>query len=73
MIQFKQVFSLVSHLCGDKMEVRVLGNAPWAVYKFKYPKKIQEKLGKIGEKVKKHSITVSQDCRACSDYLIIII
>ena len=46
--------SSVSHLCGDKLEVRVLGNAPWGVYKYKYPKKIQEKLGKVGEKVGCH-------------------
>ncbi len=37
--------------CGQKLEVRVLGNAPWAVYKYKYPKKIQEQTGKTGEKV----------------------
>ena len=41
----------MTELCGDNMEIRVLGNAPWGVYKYKYPKKIQDKIGKIGEKV----------------------
>lgn len=38
--------------CGEKLDIQVLGNAPWAVYKLKYPKKIQEKVGKTGEKVR---------------------
>ena len=42
--------ALVEH-CGNKFEARVLGNAPWAVYKYKYPKKIREQTGKYGEKV----------------------
>jgi hypothetical protein len=40
--------------CGQNLDIRVLGNAPWAVYKYKYPRKFQEKTGKTGEKVHRH-------------------
>lgn len=38
--------------CGEAVEFRVLGNAPWAYYKRPYPKRIQQELGHNGEKVR---------------------
>ena len=37
--------------CGDEITVQVLGNAPWGYFKQKYPKSVQTKTGKVGEKV----------------------
>ena len=39
--------------CGDDLKVTVFGNAPCGFYKWKYPKRLKEKLndGKLGEKV----------------------
>ena len=37
--------------CGKDLDVQILGNAPWAYYKTKYPKRIQDKTGKRGEKI----------------------
>ena len=37
--------------CGSQLKVDLIGNAPWAFYKYKYPKRIQDKTGKCGEKV----------------------
>jgi len=36
---------------GDKLNVQVLGNAPWSFYKFKYPRHYQEKTDRQGAKV----------------------
>ena len=41
----------VTDFCGPNVKVKVLGNAPFAHYKYKYPKKVQEETGKRGEKV----------------------
>merc|ERR1712192_78751 len=36
---------------GDKLDVKVLGNAPWSFYQYKHPKHYQEKTGSKGAKV----------------------
>jgi len=41
----------VKQRVGDKLDVKVLGNAPLSFYKYKYPKHYQEKTDRIGAKV----------------------
>jgi len=41
----------LSASCGPGAKVSVLGNAPWAFYKYNYPRKIRDQTGKRGEKV----------------------
>jgi large subunit ribosomal protein L46 len=41
--------AIVDH-CGSKFSAQVLGNAPFAHFKVKYPKRIQEDSGHRGEK-----------------------
>ena len=36
---------------GGNLDVKVLGNAPWSFYKYKYPKHYQAKTEKVGAKV----------------------
>ena len=40
----------VRETCGSDLDVQILGNAPWAYFKNKYPRKIQDLTGKKGEK-----------------------
>jgi len=41
----------VKQRVGDSLEVKVLGNAPWSFYKYKYPKHYQQTTERKGAKV----------------------
>ena len=41
----------VRNTCGSDLNVHILGNAPWAFFKYRYSNKIQDITGKRGEKI----------------------
>lgn len=41
----------LTETCGKGLSVDILGNAPWSFFKYKYPRKIQEKNERVGAKV----------------------